>query len=105
MVEPHAFGNFDFVFDGSSFMVITHLSALSHSLENEAADVQVTVGGDGGDLSDFSGDGSGFGVGREECEDTVDGGLGTSEKISGFATGGKRVHTARRWWLVSSCAF
>jgi len=46
--------------------------------------VHIAVGEDGGDLNNFSGGGNGFGVGREEFEDTVDGGLGTSEKIHGL---------------------
>ena len=73
----------------SSFMVITLLSDLFHSLGNEAADVHIAVGEDGGDLNNFSGGGNGFGVRREEFEDMVDGDLREDPWV---AAGGKCVH-------------
>jgi hypothetical protein len=77
-------------------MVITLLSDFFHSLGNEASNVHVAVGGDGGDLNDFSGGGNGFGVGREKFEDTVDGGLGTSGKIHGLQPA-QNVFTPSEW--------
>ena len=86
IVELHAFGNFDFICDGPFLFHGDHilLSDLFHSLANDVADLDVAVGRDGGGLHDLGGGGNGRGVRREEFEDTVDGGLGTSEKIHGL---------------------
>jgi len=86
VVEPHACGNFNFILDGAFLLQGDHtlLSDLFRSQCDKVADVDVTVGGDGGDLHDFGGGGNEISVGREEFKDMVDGGLETSAKIHGL---------------------
>jgi hypothetical protein len=64
-------------------------------LGDEVADVGVAVGGDGGYLGDFGGGGDGFGVGGEEGDDAVDGGLGASSEVHGVAAGCDVLDTFR----------
>jgi len=84
----------------SSFTVITHFSDLFHSLGNEVA-----VSGDCDDLHDSGDGGDGFGVAREEFEDTVDGSLGTSAKIHGLQLAAT-CFTASDWmaWAAMTVA-
>jgi len=56
----------------------------------------VAASGDGDDLHNFGGGGDGFGVGREEFEDTVDSSLGTSAKIHGLQPAAT-CFTASEW--------
>jgi hypothetical protein len=47
--------------------------------------MNIPIHGDGGDLGDLSCGGYGFGVGREEGDDVVDGSLGVVVEVHGVA--------------------
>jgi len=61
IVEPRAFGSFDFICHGPFLLHGDHtlLSDLFHSLGNEVSELVVAVGGDGGDLHNFGDGGDG----------------------------------------------
>lgn len=96
-VEPHALSHVDLVLGGLSLLDgdDTLLADLLHGLGNEVADVGVTVGGDGGYLSNLGGGGDGLGVSREELDDAVDGSLGASSEVHGVAASSDVLHTLR----------
>lgn len=94
-VEAHALCNLNLVLNGASLFDSddTLLADLLHSLCNEVADMGIAVSRDGGDLGNFGSSGNRLGVLRQELDNTVDGGLGTTTKVHRVATGGDVLHT------------
>ena len=86
-IEPHSFGDFDPVVDRAALFdgddtLFTNFSVV---WGDEVPDEDIPVRGDGGDLNDLGCGGCGVGVGGEEGDDVVDGGLGVGAVVHGVA--------------------
>jgi len=88
----------------SSFTVITHSSPTLSIAWEMGLPMWVAASGDSDDLHNFGGGGDGFGVEREEFEDTVDSSLGTSAKIQVYSQRQRASQLLNGWrgqWRLS----